>query len=292
MLYLRNFRFASESDEIGFMRDIKETWFNTWYPFQLFTAKQLAQLDFEPITILCGGNGSGKTTALNVIAEKLHLKRNSLFNQTHFFKDYVSLCDCNDEDDYMEACRIPPQSRIITSDDVFQHFLTVRDMNYSIDSKRDLAFDEYNQNKHSTFTYRNLNDYEQLKKVNLCRRISRSEYSRRTVGENIREYSNGENALMYFTEHIEEQGLYLLDEPENSLSPENQLELVRFIEDSARFYKCQFIIATHSPFLLSIKGAKIYDLDAYPVVTKKWTELPNVQQYFTFFKEHEEEFEK
>ena len=38
-----------------------------------------------------------------------------------------------------------------------------------------------------------------------------------------REHSNGESAIKYFTEKIGEGGLYLLDEPENSLSPEKQL---------------------------------------------------------------------
>ena len=72
---------------------------------------------------------------------------------------------------------------------------------------------------------------------------------------NVREHSNGESALKYFTEKIEDNGLYLLDEPENSLSPERQLDLKKYIEDAARFFSCQFIIATHSPFLLSIKKA-------------------------------------
>jgi len=31
----------------------------------------------------------------------------------------------------------------------------------------------------------------------------------------------------------------------------------------------QFFIATHSPFILSISNAKIYDLDSVPVLTKK-----------------------
>lgn len=66
--------------------------------------------------------------------------------------------------------------------------------------------------------------------------------------------------------------------------------MLRYIEDSARFWNCQFVIATHSPFLLSIKGAKIYDFDEIPVDVKKWTELKNVQIYRDFFKDHEDEF--
>ena len=63
-----------------------------------------------------------------------------------------------------------------------------------------------------------------------------------------------------------------------------------FIEDSARFFGCQFIISTHSPFLLAIKGAKIYDLDESPVSVKPWTSLENVRTYYEFFKHHDSEF--
>ena len=84
--------------------------------------------------------------------------------------------------------------------------------------------------------------------------------------------------------------MYLLDEPENSLSPRRQLELVRFIEDSTRYLGCQFVISTHSPFLLAMKGAKIYDLDEDIVDVKKWTELENVRIYYEFFRRHYNEF--
>jgi len=106
----------------------------------------------------------------------------------------------------------------------------------------------------------------------------------------MREHSNGESAFIYFADKIKENGLYLLDEPENSLSPEKQQELVAFLEDSARFFGCQFVIATHSPFILALKGAKIYDMSEEPVDVKRWTELPNVREYFQFFKKHENEF--
>ena len=76
-------------------------------------------------------------------------------------------------------------------------------------------------------------------------------------------------SLLYFSEKIEEGGLYLLDEPENSLSPERQQELVRFLEDHARFFQCQFIIATHSPFILAMSSAKISDLDEEPADVKR-----------------------
>ena len=66
--------------------------------------------------------------------------------------------------------------------------------------------------------------------------------------------------------------------------------LVRFLEDSVRFYRCQFVISTHSPFLLAMRGAKIYDLDSVPVQTCRWTDLEHIQTYWKFFQEHQESF--
>ena len=104
--------------------------------------------------------------------------------------------------------------------------------------------------------------------------------------------ANGENAFRMFTDLIGENALYLLDEPENSLSPARQQELCAFISDSARFFGCQFVIATHSPFLLSMRGAKIYDLDSDPVDVRRWTQLEHVRLYYEFFREHAREFER
>lgn len=168
--------------------------------------------------------------------------------------------------------------------------LNLRSMNNGIDRKREELFQDYFETKYAYFQMRSLEDYEQLKKVNMARSNIQSKYVRKKLMDNVREHSNGESAFLYFTEKIKDNGLYLLDEPENSLSPEKQQELMKFLEDSARFFGCQFIIATHSPFLLSMRGAKIYDMDAEIVDVKRWSELANVRAYYEFFKKHEREF--
>ena len=136
-----------------------------------------------------------------------------------------------------------------------------------------------------------MEDYEQLKRVVRARKKTQSKYVKEELGMNVRTFSNGESAFRYFTNKITEDRLYLLDEPENSLSPERQMELCQFICDSARFMGCQFVISTHSPFLLSMRGAKIYDLDSDPVDVRRWTELKNVRTYYEFFKQHQKAFE-
>ncbi|MDE7323735.1 MAG: AAA family ATPase [Lachnospiraceae bacterium] len=286
MIYLSHFEFPGREREYDFTMGQKHTCYDTFYPFLVLSEHQLKMLDFEPVTILYGGNGSGKTTALNVIAEKLGLTRDTLYNRSNFFGDYTKLCS------FETVGKIPKDSRIITSDDVFDFMLNLRCINEGIDQRREELFEEYQEAKYARFQMHSLEDYEQLKKVNAARRNTQSKYVRNNLQDNVREHSNGESAFLYFADKIKENGLYLLDEPENSLSPEKQQELLRFLEDSVRFFKCQFVIATHSPFLLSMKGAKIYDLDEEVVDIKCWTELGNVRAYYAFFKQYESEFQE
>lgn len=284
MIYLSVFTFPDEDMEFDFFMKIKRTCYDSFYPFKILSRHSFKRIDFEPITILYGGNGSGKSTALNVIAEKTKIMRDSIYNKSNFYNEYVNICTMQIE------ANIPENSRIITSDDVFDYMLNIRYLNEGIDQKREELFEQYLDAKYSHFQMKSMADYEQLKKINTARSKTQSRFVRNQLIDNVREYSNGESAFLYFTEKIEENGLYLLDEPENSLSPRRQIELAKFIEDSARFFGCQFIISTHSPFLLAIPRAKIYDLDENPVDVKKWTELENVRIYYEFFIEHENEF--
>jgi len=96
---------------------------------------------------------------------------------------------------------------------------------------------------------------------------------------------------MFFDKEITSNAVFFLDEPENSMSPKFQMDLIQLIEESVRFKKCQFVIATHSPFILSLKNAKIYNLDASPVTVEKWYELENVRFFYDFFKRNEKAFE-
>jgi len=235
MIYLRNFSFPSEDREYNFILDEKRTCFDTFYPFKILSKNDFTEIDFEPVTILYGGNGSGKSTALNVIAEKIGASRDTIFNKSNFFKDYVDMCD-------MDEVKVAEIKRIITSDDVFDYILNLRNLNEGIDNKRENLFGDYLDAKYSGFKMKSLEDYEELKKVNSARSKTMSKFIRKNL------------------------------------------------MSSARFFGCQFIISTHSPLLLAIKGAKIYDLDESPVSVKPWTSLENVRTYYEFFKHHDSEF--
>lgn len=288
MVYLERFAIPSPGAEEQFTNSIMRRCYNTFYPFGVFTRREVPELTFEPITILCGGNGCGKSTLLNLIAEKLGVVRDTPGNRSSFFPDYVRLCRA--ELDPRAGRAFLQASRLVTSDDVFDYMLNLRALNEGVDQKREALFDEYTEAKHSAYRMRSMADYEELKRHVAAQRLTQSAYVRKNLMANLPERSNGESALAYFTDTIKEDALYLLDEPENSLSAERQLELLEYIANSARFYRCQFIFSTHSPFLLSLPGAKVYDLDAEPVCVRPWTQIASVRAYRDFFRAHDAEF--
>jgi predicted ATPase len=79
-------------------------------------------------------------------------------------------------------------------------------------------------------------------------------------GKSLHEQSHGESFMALFANRFE-QGIYILDEPEAALSPQRQLSFLKVIHDLATPGHAQFLIATHSPIILSYPGAVLYDLD-------------------------------
>ena len=283
-MFLNAFTFPGEEAETDFLFDLKTTYDQTLYPFRVLPKVGLDEILFRPVTILYGGNGSGKSTALNVIAEKLRLIRNSVYNRSRFFEAFVDRCRASVEE------AIPRGSRIITSDDVFDMMLEIRSINEGIDRKREELAEDYWALKREKFQLRSLDDLEHLSRITRARSKTKSRFIEGESGKSLVERSNGESALMYFQNRIEMDTLCLLDEPENSLSPENQLLLADFLMESVRYCGNQLIISTHSPFLLAFPGAKIINLDDQSRVVDSWTELRNPRVYFDFFMKHAAEF--
>ena len=285
MIYLKSFHMPNRQEEERYLDPQanpihRRTCYTTKYPFRVFPMRGLPETwQFAPVTIFYGGNGSGKSTILNVIAGKLGVSRGAVYNRSDFFEDYVRLCRA-------EAPQIPQGSCIITSDDVFDYLLDIRSINQGIDQERAVLFDKWLRDRYEPYQLKSLDDYAEFKERSAAKNQSQSQYVRERLMRNVQERSNGESALLYFTDSIRENALYLLDEPENSLSAARQQELRAFLEQSARFFGCQFLIATHSPLLLSLEGAKIYDLDENPVEVRDWWNLESVRLYQQFFEEH------
>lgn len=107
-------------------------------------------------------------------------------------------------------------------------------------------------------------------------------------GKSLHHQSHGESFLALFS-NLRKNGIYLLDEPEAALSPQRQLAFLSIIHELEQSGNAQFIIATHSPILLSYPGATVLNVDDhFATIDYQQTEhfkltkdfLNNPQNYF------------
>lgn len=89
----------------------------------------------------------------------------------------------------------------------------------------------------------------------------------RFYGGNLHHCSHGESFLSLVQNRFSDHGLYILDEPEAALSPTRQMTLLCLIDELVKGGS-QFIIATHSPILISYRNGEILDLDHQMKVTE------------------------
>lgn len=113
-------------------------------------------------------------------------------------------------------------------------------------------------------------------------------------GKSLHQSSHGEAFLAVLNNRVR-SGIYLFDEPEAALSPQRQLTLLTIMYDQAESGESQFIIATHSPILLTYPGADIISFDdgALKRVTLEETShyqitrsiLDNPERYWRYLRE-------
>jgi predicted ATPase len=216
---------------------------------------------FSPVTVFYGSNGSGKSTLLNVIAEKISLPHRTKGNSTIYYTgDFIGRCAFEMATRNGRQMKIPPDSRFIRSEDVMEAIVQLR---HETKKAEDNIFE--------------LQSIDGMDSGTINAAIG-------AYHELPEQYSNGETSMAFFENIFQPDTLYLLDEPDNSLSPVLQLSLKKLIEEYTHLFNCQFIIATHSPFLLAVENGSVYDLDRSPSTIRKWYELDNVQVFYQFFK--------
>ena len=253
------------------------------YPYNVFRGKYIEPFVFAPITVFYGNNGSGKSTLLNIIANSLGLRGKE--NATGNSYGTVNYCDTfakecfyslGENEDGRTIRALPENSRYIKSEDILYEIKKIQQKQALSDG---MEYDCVQKGMSRQEAKRFLSSEEGVKQ---------KEY----IMFAQEKYSNGETSIQYFDEYLQPNALYLLDEPEVSLSPANQVTLAEEINNLARLLQCQFIIATHSPFMLGTLSAKIYNIDTKEYDIAKWSELENVRYFYDFFKKHEKEFEE
>lgn len=95
-------------------------------------------------------------------------------------------------------------------------------------------------------------------------------------GKSLHGQSHGEAFLALF-ENKFNKGIYLLDEPEAALSPKRQLAFLVLMHELEKKGAAQFIIATHSPILLSYPGAVIFSFDQERIMQVVYEETEHYQ---------------
>jgi predicted ATPase len=95
--------------------------------------------------------------------------------------------------------------------------------------------------------------------------------------------SHGQCNMAFFESRFRIAGIYFLDEPESALSPRRQLELLRILGDASREGRAQFIVATHSPILLSLTGSRILSFDRCPIAPVAYHDTDAYRLHRDFF---------
>ncbi|MFJ7367160.1 AAA family ATPase [Peribacillus frigoritolerans] len=78
-------------------------------------------------------------------------------------------------------------------------------------------------------------------------------------GKSLHQQSHGESFFSAFVERFQDDGLYILDEPEAALSPLRQISMLARINELVQ-QGSQFIISTHSPIIMAYPDAKILQI--------------------------------
>lgn len=104
-------------------------------------------------------------------------------------------------------------------------------------------------------------------------------------GKSLHNQSHGESFLSVLKNKFHGNGLYILDEPEAALSPSNQISTLA-IMDYLTKKQSQFIIATHSPILLSYPKAKIYQMNDFGIEEISYTETEHYKITKQFLNNH------
>lgn len=206
------------------------------WPYTIPAFRGLDRLEFAPVTLLAGDNGTGKSTLLEALAVKLALPA-------------IGRVDAA-RDETLAALRPLARGMTLTfgKRPACKFFLRSEDFfNFTLGLQK--------QREEMRRELKRV-DEEYALRSEFAKNQARTAFAG-TIGDMERRYgrdllesaSHGESFLRLFQERLAPNGLYLMDEPE----------------------------APHSPILLSIEGAAVYDLDRSPPARVDWRDLPGVQ---------------
>lgn len=229
--------------EISLRRDEIESF--DQHPFSVPAIRKLDSLEFHPdVTFFIGENGSGKSTLLEAIAGALGLNPGGGNKNSLFATPENSFS--------------PLYSKITASRGAVK------------------PSDYYFLRAESFFNVASYIDEMDKDPFGGPRIID--SYG----GVSLHEQSHGESFMALLLNKLRGNGLYLFDEPEAALSPKRQIAALAAIDQLVK-QKSQFIIATHSPILLSYPNARILTFDTEKIEPVSYEECDPTRSPKIFF---------
>ena len=191
------------------------------YPYCLNAIKNLKSLQLHPsVTFIVGENGSGKSTLLEAIAIALG------FNPEGGSKNFNFSTHSSHSNLYKflrisRGVRKPKDGYFLRAESFFNVATEIQKLDEE-PARAPPVIDSYG-------------------------------------GKSLHSQSHGESFMSLIMNRFGDNGIYILDEPEAALSPSRQMALLSRIHHLAK-NGSQFIIATHSPIVMSYPNATIYQL--------------------------------
>lgn len=219
------------------------------YPFCLPIIRQLNTLEFhKDVTFIIGENGSGKSTLIEAIAAEWGFNVEG-GNKNFNFDTEKTHSNLNE-------------------------YLKINKSFYRPKDGFFLRAESY----YNVATYINNLDEGVLEKDKIIKSFG---------GTSLHEQSHGESFMAMLTRKLRGNGLYIFDEPEAALSPSRQIEALDCIQRLVDL-NSQFIIATHSPILLSFPGATIYQINKGKLEKTEYTETEHYKVTKKFLDRYEQ----
>ena len=216
------------------------------YPCCLPLLQGFAPLSFTcPVTIFCGDNGCGKTTLLDLIAEKTHAVR--VDGQAGGKAAQRQAISCAARR-FTASMTAHPRTALYFSAEDFVRYGDQLDQMQE-ENRRDLMQAQLDNAHRSPFALAQAT-------MAYAGQLSQMAGMYETP---LGECSHGEKFLAFFGSRLVPGGLYLLDEPEAALSYPNQYVLMHMLADAVRA-DCQILLSTHSPILLAYPDAQLCEI--------------------------------
>ena len=213
------------------------------FPFDIPAIRFAKNLNLsKAVNFIVGDNGTGKSTLLEALAFRLQLPH---MDGSGYSKKA-----------FQPAVQLAPFLEIeYNIDRAVGFFFRAEDFGDYLNSvnRRDASLHDHLRSLDGHVPEKIIQDMKDNANSQLM-------HMRKNYGQELNSYSHGEAYLKIMHQKIQKRGIFILDEPEAALSPAKQLSLIYYIVDHLKNNNSQFIIATHSPILMSIPDSNLYEI--------------------------------